>query len=66
MSPGNTKGTAAPDSLPPAMRFMLNYFMMPIVFPLMGGMVHTLDVGAKRFVDGISDDRYKSGVFLFK
>ena len=45
------------------MKFMLKYFMMPIVFPLMGGMVHKLEVGAKRFVDGISDERYKSGVF---
>lgn len=63
MSPGNTKGTAAPDNLPPAMRFMLKYFMMPVVFPLMGGMVHKLEVGVKRFVDGISEDRYKSGVF---
>ena len=35
------------------MRFMLKYVMMPIVFPLMGGMVHELEVGAKRFVDGI-------------
>jgi hypothetical protein len=42
---------------------MLNYVMMPIVFPLMGEMVHPLDVGAKRFVDAISDERYKSGVF---
>lgn len=63
VSPGNTKGTQAADSLPPPMRFMLNYVMMPIVFPLMGEMVHTLDVGAKRFVDAISDERYKSGVF---
>ena len=63
MSPGNTGGTNAPDSLPPAMKFMLKYLMMPIVFPLIGGMVHKLEVGAKRFVDGISDDRYKSGVF---
>ncbi len=63
MSPGNTKGTLAPNNLPPAMKFMLKYFMMPVVFPLMGGMVHTLEVGAKRFVDGISDERYKSGVF---
>ena len=45
------------------MRFMLKYVMMPIVFPLMGEMVHKLEVGAKRFVDGISDERYKSGVF---
>ena len=63
VSPGNTKGTQAPDSLPPPMRFMLKYVMMPIVFPLMGGMVHTLEVGAKRFVDAISDERYESGVF---
>jgi NAD(P)-dependent dehydrogenase (short-subunit alcohol dehydrogenase family) len=62
-SPGNTKGTQAPDSLPPPMRFMLKYVMMPIVFPLMGEMVHKLEVGAKRFVDAISDERYKSGVF---
>jgi NAD(P)-dependent dehydrogenase (short-subunit alcohol dehydrogenase family) len=63
MSPGNTKGTQAPNNLPPAMKFMLKYFMMPVVFPLIGGMVHKLEVGAKRFVDGISDERYKSGVF---
>jgi hypothetical protein len=63
MSPGNTKGTGAPDNLPPAMRFMLKYFMMPVVFPLLGDMVHNLEVGVKRFVDGISEDRYKSGVF---
>ena len=63
VSPGNTNGTQAPDSLPPPMRFILKYVMMPIVFPLMGGMVHKLEVGAKRFVDAISDERYKSGVF---
>ena len=63
VSPGNTRGTQAPDALPPPMRFMLKYVMMPIVFPMMGEMVHGLEVGAKRFVDGISDERYKSGVF---
>ena len=63
MSPGNTKGTLAPDNLPPTMKFMLKYLMMPVVFPLIGGMVHKLEVGAKRFVDGISDERYKSGIF---
>ena len=63
VSPGNTTGTLAPDSLPGPMRFMLKFVMMPVVFPLMGGMVHALDVGAKRFVDAISDEQYKSGVF---
>jgi hypothetical protein len=42
---------------------MLKNFMMPVVFPLMGDMVHKLEVGVKRFVDGISDERYKSGIF---
>ena len=63
VSPGNTSGTQAPNALPLPMRIMLKYVMMPIVFPLMGDMVHTLEVGAKRFVDAISDERYKSGVF---
>ena len=63
VSPGNTKGTLAPNALPLPMRIMLKYVMMPIVFPLMGEMVHTLEIGAKRFVDGVSDERYKSGVF---
>src|ERR1700743_2444924 len=63
MSPGNTKGTGAPDSLPPAMKFMLKYIMMPVVFPLMGDMVHSLEIGVKRLVDGISDEKYQSGVF---
>jgi NAD(P)-dependent dehydrogenase (short-subunit alcohol dehydrogenase family) len=63
VSPGNTTGTAAPDNLPQPMRFMLTYIMMPIVFPLMGGMVHKIGVGVKRFVEAISDERYKSGVF---
>ncbi len=62
MSPGNTKGTGAPDNVPQPMKFVLTYIMMPIVMPLMG-VVHKLEVGAKRFVDGISDERYKSGIF---
>ena len=62
MSPGNTGGTNAPDNIPQPMKFMLTYFMMPVVMPLMG-MVHKLEVGAKRFVDGISDERFKSGIF---
>jgi NAD(P)-dependent dehydrogenase (short-subunit alcohol dehydrogenase family) len=62
MSPGNTNGTQAPNNLLPAMKFMLTYVMMPIVMPLIG-MVHKLEVGTKRFVDGISDVRYKSGIF---
>jgi len=62
MSPGSTSGTQGPDNFPPIMRFIMRYFMMPFVMPLIG-MVHKVEVGAKRFVDGISDERYKSGIF---
>ena len=42
---------------------MLKDFTEKNLRRLMGEMVHKLEVGAKRFVDGISDVRYKSGVF---
>ncbi len=62
VSPGNTDGTMAPDNFSPVMKFMLKYIMMPIVLPLLG-MVNKIEVGTKRLVDGISDDRFKSGIF---
>jgi NAD(P)-dependent dehydrogenase (short-subunit alcohol dehydrogenase family) len=62
MSPGFTSGTAVMNDLPFAKRLMFKYIMLPIVAPLKG-LVHKLEKGAKRFVDGISDDSFKSGVF---
>ncbi len=62
MSPGFTSGTAVMNDLPPSKRFMFKYIMLPIVAPIKG-MVHKLDKGAKRFVDGINDDSFESGVF---
>jgi len=62
MSPGSTGGTQGPDNFPPIMKFLMRYFMLPVVMPLIG-MVHKVEVGAKRFVDGISDERYKTGIF---
>jgi NAD(P)-dependent dehydrogenase (short-subunit alcohol dehydrogenase family) len=62
MSPGSTSGTGAVDNAPALTKFMFRYIMSPIVMPLMG-IVHKVEVGAKRFVDGIVDDQYKSGVF---
>ena len=35
---------------------------MPILMPMMG-MAHSLEVGAKRFVDGLNNDNYKTGKF---
>lgn len=62
MSPGFTKGTAVMNDLPPGKRFMFKYIMIPIIAPLKG-MVHKLEKGAKRYVDGISNDSFSSGIF---
>jgi NAD(P)-dependent dehydrogenase (short-subunit alcohol dehydrogenase family) len=62
MSPGFTSGTSVMNDLPPSKRFMFKYIMLPIVAPLRG-MVHKLEEGAKRFVDGINNDSFISGVF---
>ncbi len=62
MSPGSTKGTAIAQELPIISKIMLQYIMMPIIMPLMG-MIQSLDKGAKRYVDGITEDSFKTGVF---
>jgi NAD(P)-dependent dehydrogenase (short-subunit alcohol dehydrogenase family) len=62
MSPGFTSGTAVMDDLPFGKRLMFKYIMLPIVAPLKG-LVHKLEKGAKRFVDGINNDTFKSGIF---
>ena len=62
MSPGFTSGTAVMDDLPLRKKLMFKYFMLPIVAPLKG-LVHKLEKGAKRFVDGISNDAFESGIF---
>jgi NAD(P)-dependent dehydrogenase (short-subunit alcohol dehydrogenase family) len=61
MSPGGTSGTDVMNDLPPVMKFIFKYMVMPIM-PLLG-VFHALEVGAKRFVDAINDTQYKSGVF---
>ena len=62
MSPGFTKGTAVMDDLPLRKKLMFKYIMLPIVAPLKG-IVHKLEKGAKRFVDGINNESFTSGVF---
>ena len=60
-SPGGTSGTEVFNNLPKALAFIINEIgsrLMP-----MFGLMHSVDKGAKRFIDGISDDQYKSGVF---
>lgn len=62
MSPGGTRGTQGFDDLPLLKRIMFKYVGMPIFMPLMG-LSHSLEKGAKRFVDGISNSDLKSGGF---
>ncbi|MBD80904.1 MAG: short-chain dehydrogenase [Crocinitomicaceae bacterium] len=61
MSPGGTSGTNAADNLKGPMKFMFKT-MSNTLMPIMG-LMHNLDVGAKRLVDAISDNKYESGKF---
>jgi len=62
MSPGFTSGTKVMDDLPLGKRIMFKYIMLPFVAPLKG-MIHKVEKGAKRFVDGINNESLLSGVF---
>lgn len=61
MSPGGTAGTNAFEEMPPLKRFMMGYVAMPLM--RMFGHAHSVEAGAKRYVDAIVDERYATGVF---
>ena len=61
MSPGSTSGTEGPNSLPLPMRLAAKY-VMPLIGPRLG-IAHSLDDGAKRLIDGITDPSLRSGTF---
>jgi hypothetical protein len=60
MSPGGTKGTNALDSLTIGKKLIFKVMLNVMSF---FGKVHKVEVGAKRFVDGLLDDSYQSGIF---
>ena len=60
MSPGATTGTEVMNTLSPFKKFM---FKSMFNVMLLVGKVHKLKVGARRYVDGLLDDSYKSGHF---
>lgn len=62
ISPGNTQGTEVANSMPLPARVLVKYVVMPVVAPLLG-MAHSLPIGTKRIVDGLTDPSLKSGVF---
>ena len=57
VSPGNTTGTGAASGLPLPMRIAARYVMPAL------GLAHSLDVGAKRLVDGVTDPTLSNGAF---
>ena len=50
------------DDLPFLKRIFLKYVGMRLIMPLLG-MSHSLEDGAKRFVDGINNENFESGKF---
>ncbi len=62
VSPGSTRGSEVARDAPLPLRLLLKYVLMPMVFPLFG-LVHDLEVGAKRLIDGLLDPALKSGRF---
>lgn len=61
MSPGGTTGTNGMDDLPLLKKLMFKYVGRTIM-PLFG-MMHGLEVGAKRYIDGVLDSNFQSGRF---
>jgi len=61
MSPGGTTGTNGMDDLPFLKKVFFKYVggtLMPLF-----GMMHSVETGAKRYVDGLLNDRFESGHF---
>ncbi len=61
MSPGSTSGTDVGGSLAPVMKLVFTK-IGPKLLPLFG-LMHSVDKGAKRYVDILNDESFKTGVF---
>lgn len=60
MSPGGTTGTEGFDTLSPIRQYTMKS-MMKVMLWL--GKVHPVEVGAKRYIDGLFNKKYQSGGF---
>jgi NAD(P)-dependent dehydrogenase (short-subunit alcohol dehydrogenase family) len=61
MSPGGTAGTNVASNMPGIMGFfMRNIGMQMMTF---FGLMHSLETGAKRYVEVLNNEKFKSGVF---
>jgi NAD(P)-dependent dehydrogenase (short-subunit alcohol dehydrogenase family) len=61
VSPGNTTGTELANSLPLPLRIATKY-VLPRIGPALG-LSHSLEVGTRRLVEGVTDPALRSGVF---
>ncbi len=61
VSPGSTSGTNGGEDLAPLMKFIFTR-VGPVLLPLFG-LMHKVEQGAKRYVDVLNNESYKSGVF---
>ena len=61
MSPGGTTGTNGMDDLPLLKKIFFKY-IGSTVMPLFG-MMHSVETGARRYVDGLMNPEFKSGHF---
>lgn len=61
VSPGGTSGTNVFDTAPQPLPFIMKTIGKPIM--TMMGMMHSLETGAKRYVDVVTDSKYQSGKF---
>lgn len=62
VSPGNTGGTEISRDFPLPVQLLMKSILMPVVFPLFG-LVHSVEEAAKRLINAINDERFKSGHF---
>jgi NAD(P)-dependent dehydrogenase (short-subunit alcohol dehydrogenase family) len=61
MSPGGTAGTAGFDNLPLMKRIVFKH-VGGVLMPLFG-MLHSVETGAKRYLDGLLNPEFRSGHF---
>ncbi len=61
MCPGGTNGTAGADSMQGLQRIFVKYIGKPLMVAF--GMMHNVETGAARYINALTDETYKSGVF---
>lgn len=61
MCPGGTNGTNGDDSMQGLQRIFVKYIGKPLMVAF--GMMHNVETGAARYINALTDEAYKSGVF---